>query len=553
MTNIKLTVTGAQARASVTGPLTSGMVGLPVAIEYDEAWDALTKNLICRCSPWGSNDGEYRAILNVGETAAVAHEVMQPDMYLYLGLEGFREDGTLVMPTTWACCGKIAHGASTCGDPSTAPSLSVWNQLQVEMEQLQEQAAEVQACAQEAMQAAEESKEAAASAGDGLSKEKIHALYGMFKVCLYNRTEDVDGAISTFETVFGITGGGVTPDEPDAPDPAAHAITYALTNVALSNTAASVADGASYSAELTVSDPLKLTSISITMGGVDITDSAYGDGYILIQAVTGDVVITAVAAELEYLDTVNCGTVTTIFFYTDDGTTADGYVNNLPLTVSADITESNADVVAIVTNSGNSDVSTTVHTGSVAAADTISNYNLNYATRGSSITIRAGQSVEVPFTVHAGHRAGVCTSDKTVAAAITGKLDVHEVAPLTVVAKTVGSTIYFYADTDTEQEPLSYVWSGTMAVTQAAYDADTTLRITIRNGTSADFKSCSFWCGAVASPDFSSGNVLYAHKQTENGIAAGLYMVFAYTVPAGYYAMVHSSAADAEIIIEEVG
>lgn len=168
MTNIKLTVTGAQARASVTGPLTSGMVGLPVAIEYDEAWDALTKNLICRCSPWGSNDGEYRAILNVGETAAVAHEVMQPDMYLYLGLEGFREDGTLVMPTTWACCGKIAHGANTCEDLSTAPSLSVWNQLQVELEQLQEQADEVQACAQEARQAAEEAKEAAASAGGGL-------------------------------------------------------------------------------------------------------------------------------------------------------------------------------------------------------------------------------------------------------------------------------------------------------------------------------------------------------------------------------------------------
>lgn len=176
MTNIKLTVTGAQARASVTGPLTSGMVGLPVAIEYDEAWDALTKNLICRCSPWGSSDGENRAILNVGETAAVAHEVMLPDRYLYLGLEGFREDGTLVIPTTWACCGKIVHGANTCEDSSTAPSLSVWNQLQVELEQLQEQANEVQACAQEARQAAAEAKEAAASADSALTDEERSSL-----------------------------------------------------------------------------------------------------------------------------------------------------------------------------------------------------------------------------------------------------------------------------------------------------------------------------------------------------------------------------------------
>ena len=37
LTSIKLTIIGAQAWAEVSGPLTSGMVGLPVTIEYDEA------------------------------------------------------------------------------------------------------------------------------------------------------------------------------------------------------------------------------------------------------------------------------------------------------------------------------------------------------------------------------------------------------------------------------------------------------------------------------------------------------------------------------------
>lgn len=106
MTSIKLEVTGAKAWATVTGPLTSGMVGIPVTIEYDETWEGLTKNLVCRCSPWGSNNGEIRSILDVGETATVAHEVMQPDMFLHLGIEGFNDDGTLVIPTTWASCGK---------------------------------------------------------------------------------------------------------------------------------------------------------------------------------------------------------------------------------------------------------------------------------------------------------------------------------------------------------------------------------------------------------------------------------------------------------------
>ena len=104
LTSIKLTVTGAQAWATVTGPLTSGMVGLPVTIKYDDAWDGLTKNLVCRCSPWGSDDGEIRTILNVGKTAAVSHEVMQAGMYLHLGIEGYSSDRKLVIPTTWARC-----------------------------------------------------------------------------------------------------------------------------------------------------------------------------------------------------------------------------------------------------------------------------------------------------------------------------------------------------------------------------------------------------------------------------------------------------------------
>ena len=126
---------GAQAVASVTGPLTSGMAGIPIKIEYDEAWDGLTKNLVCRCSGWGAFDGAYRTILDVGEDAVVAHEVMMPDQYLYLGVEGYSADGKLVMPTTWAVCGKIQRGANTGTDLSADPTLPVWGQLQTEIEQ----------------------------------------------------------------------------------------------------------------------------------------------------------------------------------------------------------------------------------------------------------------------------------------------------------------------------------------------------------------------------------------------------------------------------------
>lgn len=146
------------------------MVGIPVTIEYDEAWDGLTKNLVCRCSPWNCDSGETRTILNVEETSVVAHEVMKADMSLYLGVEGFREDGRLVMPTVWARCGTIQYGANADGDPSADPSLPVWNQLQAQIEQInrdgitQEKMDELHACAESAAQSAADAARSEVSA-----------------------------------------------------------------------------------------------------------------------------------------------------------------------------------------------------------------------------------------------------------------------------------------------------------------------------------------------------------------------------------------------------
>ena len=164
----------------MTGPLTSGMVGLPVTIEYDEAWDGLTKNLVCRCSPWNCNSGENRTILNVGETAVVAHEVMQAGQYLHLGIEGFREDGTLVMPTTWARCAQIQYGANADGDPSADPELPIWGQLQAQIEQLdrdgipQETLDKILSCADAAVQA-QQAAEAAAERAEAAAGSEGNA------------------------------------------------------------------------------------------------------------------------------------------------------------------------------------------------------------------------------------------------------------------------------------------------------------------------------------------------------------------------------------------
>lgn len=68
-----------------------------------------------------------------------------------------------------------------------------------------------------------------------------------------------------------------------------------LTNVTNSNTANSIVANESYTATLTIEEGYTLETITITMGGVDITDTAYSDGNINISSVTENIVITAIA------------------------------------------------------------------------------------------------------------------------------------------------------------------------------------------------------------------------------------------------------------------
>jgi hypothetical protein len=74
-----------------------------------------------------------------------------------------------------------------------------------------------------------------------------------------------------------------------------YTITNSLTNVATSNGASSTLAGTEYSATLTADDGYILSNVTVTMGGVDVTESVYSAGIINITSVTADVVITAVA------------------------------------------------------------------------------------------------------------------------------------------------------------------------------------------------------------------------------------------------------------------
>ena len=84
-----------------------------------------------------------------------------------------------------------------------------------------------------------------------------------------------------------------------------YTITLNLTNCASSNTATSIAENASYTTTLSPTGTFKkLGTITVTMGGVDISASAVSGSTITIAKVTGDIVITCEAVITNVIDTI---------------------------------------------------------------------------------------------------------------------------------------------------------------------------------------------------------------------------------------------------------
>lgn len=96
-------------------------------------------------------------------------------------------------------------------------------------------------------------------------------------------------------STFGYGAGGI--DKTKAYDGNIYTVTLNLTNASSSNKASSVVIGAAYSTTITANSGYELTGAKVTMGGTDVTTTAYANGSVNIASVTGDLVITATASE----------------------------------------------------------------------------------------------------------------------------------------------------------------------------------------------------------------------------------------------------------------
>jgi hypothetical protein len=81
---------------------------------------------------------------------------------------------------------------------------------------------------------------------------------------------------------------------------ATHSITNILSNCTNSNSNTIIEAGSPYNATIIANTGCTLDSVTVTMGGVDITASSYANGVITIESVTGDIVITVSAIKDSY-------------------------------------------------------------------------------------------------------------------------------------------------------------------------------------------------------------------------------------------------------------
>lgn len=108
------------------------------------------------------------------------------------------------------------------------------------------------------------------------------------KVSTFLLLADVrEGLLENTGSSGGSTGGGEV-----EPTPNTYTITNTLSNATNSNTATSIEGGSPYSANISVSTGYKIKSITVTMGGINVTSTAVSGNTISIRNVTGNIVIT---------------------------------------------------------------------------------------------------------------------------------------------------------------------------------------------------------------------------------------------------------------------
>lgn len=122
MIEFAVTVQGQRISCTkVKGELVSGTIGAKVRFTWSEEWQQLQRIGVFRAGSIA------RDVMDLQDECVIPWEVLaQPGQVLMIGVQGVNEEGTAVTPTLEAEMGEILRGADPSDDPSTEPTLPIW-------------------------------------------------------------------------------------------------------------------------------------------------------------------------------------------------------------------------------------------------------------------------------------------------------------------------------------------------------------------------------------------------------------------------------------------
>lgn len=121
---VTVNVTGNKATSEYGEWLTSGTVGAKCRINFDEAWDGLSRTAVFIAG------NIVKDVIIDDEIITIPWEVLQyPNLDLLVGVYGSEDGGMLVIPTVYTSVGRIQPGADPSGDEGTVPTPSVVEQV----------------------------------------------------------------------------------------------------------------------------------------------------------------------------------------------------------------------------------------------------------------------------------------------------------------------------------------------------------------------------------------------------------------------------------------
>ena len=178
--------------------------------------------------------------------------------------------------------------------------------------------------------------------GDNLTEQSITVLKGD-KTVLTQKTKQsfID---ATNPTIY------------DYPVIVKYSITNNLTNCTSSNNTTTIEKNGSYTATITANSGYGLESVTVTMGGIDITSTAYSNGTITINSVTGNIVITATATATTVTSPNLVFQVNSASMNTADSTLTDN-IAGISATLTGNPTVSDNQIVFTASNKFSFDIS----------------------------------------------------------------------------------------------------------------------------------------------------------------------------------------------------